>query len=55
MMILLWTLASSENAAIPVPSLDFAALALRNAELLLSRLTVTNNVESEPLFSFFRY
>lgn len=36
---------SSENAAIPVPTLEFAALALRNAEFLLSRLTLPNDTE----------
>jgi hypothetical protein len=37
--------ASSENAAIPVPTLEFGTLALRNAELLLNKLTVPNSTE----------
>lgn len=40
-------LTSSENAAIPVPTLEFAALALRNADYLLSRLTVPNSGEGK--------
>ena len=42
---------SSENAAIPVPTMEFAALALRNAELLLNRLTVPNQPEGKPKLS----
>ena len=38
---------SSDNAAIPVPTLEFAALALRNAELLLSRLAPPNGCQSD--------
>jgi len=48
---------SSENAAIPVPTLEFAALALRNAEYLLSRLTVPNDAEGKsgpPVLRLFR-
>nr|CAH0105268.1 unnamed protein product [Daphnia galeata] len=36
---------SSENAAIPVPTLEFGTLALRNAELLLNKLTIPNSTE----------
>ena len=38
---------SSENAAIPVPTLEFSTLALRNAEILLNRLTIPNSTEGK--------
>ena len=39
----------------PVPTLEFAALALRNADLLLARLTVTDPQEGVITFLLFNF
>lgn len=41
---------SSENAAIPVPTLEFGTLALRNAELLLNKLIIPSGAEGKRIF-----